>query len=331
MKRIILLVLASLTPAVDGDISAQQFTIERVSTVPLELGEEIVGEIADLTRDAEGNFYLPDWQQHAIWLVDAQGKLIRKIGQEGRGPGELTNPRSVALHDGKVYVLDNDNDRIAVFSSTGQHLSSFRIDVYLSSGMVINDDGHIVVSSVLGPSLFTVYDTDGSKLYEGGSREVEARPIGVVGGSYQLFQHISGTPSGDVLYSPVKRYEVLRLQRDGKDLATYSAEPPGYVPFFVSPTGGGIRSDNTTWSWVGRPLAVGDHVLIQRRKILEDDELRFRGDLFAHDSAIVQLGIELPFFFLYAKGQDLYTIDTSPVDTGADNPHIVIYRLVRGP
>lgn len=311
-------------------ISAQSYVIEKTQVIPLELGNEIVGQIADVAHDGDGTFYLPDWQQHTVWVVDIRGKLVHKIGQEGRGPGELTNPRSVALHDGKVFVLDNDNDRIAVFSSTGQHLSSFRIDVYLSSGMVINNDGHIVVSSVLGPSLFTVYDTNGSKLYDGGSREVEARPFGVVGGSYQLFQHISGTPNGEVLYSPVKRYEVLRMQWDGTVQETYSAEPPGYVPFFVTPSEGGIRLDNT-WSWIVRPLVVGDLVLIQRTKNLEDGEIRTRGDLFSYDGAIVQLGIELPFFFLCTEGQDLYAVDTSPVDTGEDNPHIVAYRLDRDP
>lgn len=319
---VLLLVIMAVTSA-----SAQSYEIEKTQVIPLELGDEIVGQIADIARDADGTFYLPDWQQHTIWVVDTPGKLILKIGKEGRGPGELTNPRSVALHDGRVFVLDNDNERIAVFSSTGQHLTSHRIDVYLSSGMLIDNDGHIVVSSVLGPSLFTVYDSNGAKLYDGGSREIEVRPLGVVGGSYQLFQHISSTPNGNVLYSPVKRYEVLRLHRDGTVLETYSAEPPGYVPFFVTPTEGGIRLDNT-WSWIGRPLAVGgDHVLIQRNKTLEDGETGFRGDLFSHDSAIVQLGIELPFFFLYADGQDLYAIDTSPVEEGELNPSIVVYRL----
>ena len=330
MKNIVLTLVFSLVSGFCVDVSAQGFTIEKDSEIPLELGDEIVGEIADLTRDAEGNFYLPDWQQHTVWVVGSQGRLIRKIGQAGRGPGELTNPRSVALHDGKVFVLDNDNDRIAVFSSTGQHLTSHRIDVYLSTGMLINDDGHIAVSSVQSPSLFTVYDTDGAKLYDGGSREVEARPVGVIGGSYQLFQHVSSTPNGDVLYSPVKRYEVLRLDWDGTVLATYSAEPSGYVPFSLTPDLGGI-SMSIYWSWIRRPLQLGDHVLVQRSLPVEGGEQRLRGDLFMEDGAVVQLGLELPFTFVYAEGRTLYAIDTAPVEEGEPNPHIVVYRLSSGP
>lgn len=329
MKYIVLTLLFYLVQTFSIEVSAQEFTIEKESEIPLDLGDEIVGEIADLARDTEGNFYLPDWQQHTIWVVDPQGRLIQKIGQAGRGPGELTNPRSVALHDGKVFVLDNDNDRISTFSISGQHLSSHRIDVYLSTGMLINADGHIAVSSVLAPSFFTVYDTDGAKLYDGGSREVEARPVGVIGGSYQLFQHVSSTPNGDVLYSPVKRYEVVRLDWDGSVLATYSAEPPGYVPFSVTPTGSGFGFG--PWSWVGRPLGVGDHVLIQRSKTSEDGVQWLHGDLFLKDGAVVQLGIELHFTFVYADEQALYAIDAAPVEEGEPNPHIVVYRLNSGP
>lgn len=330
MKSIVLTLLFGLVPAYCVDVSAQGFTIEKKTEIPLVLGDEIVGEIADLTRDAEGNFYLPDWQQHTVWVVDSQGRLIRTIGQAGRGPGELTNPRSVSLHDKKVYVLDNDNDRISAFSISGQHLTSHRIDVYLSTGMLINDEGHIVVSSVLAPSFFTVYDTDGAKLYDGGSREVEARPVGVIGGSYQLFQHISSTPNGDVLFSPVKRYEVSRLHWDGTVLATYSAEPTGYVPFSVTPHLGGA-SMSIYWSWIGRPLQVGDHVFVQRSIPVEGGESRMHGDLFTQDGNVLQLGIEIPFTFIYAEDRVLFGIDTAPVEEGEPNPHIVVYRLSGGP
>ena len=202
--------------------------------------------------------------------------------------------------------------------------------MYLSTGMLINDDGHIAVSSVLAPSFFTVYDTDGAKLYDGGSREAEARPVGVIGGSYQLFQHVSSTPNGDVLYSPVKRYEVVRLDWDGSVLATYSANPPGYVPFSVTPDQGGI-SMSIYWSWIGRPLQLGDHVFVQRSHPVEGGESRIHGDLFTQNSNVLQLGIETPYTFFYAEDRALYGIDTAPVEEGEPNPHIVVYRLSGGP
>ena len=327
MKRIVLAVLASLVPAFGGVVSAQTFTIEKVSEIPLELSDGIVGEIADLTRDVDGVFYLPDWQQHTIWVTDAKGSLIRKIGREGRGPGELANPLSVALLDDRVWVLDSGNNRIAEFTKDGMHLTSHRINMLMPSGMALREGGEIAVSSLVESSLFSVYDIDGAWQHEGTERDLSGMPPLPLGGA---FQHVILTPDGYILYSPVKRYEVMKLDWDGKVLATYSAEPPGYVPFFVTPTDRGIRVDNT-WSWIFRPLVIGDHILIQRRKRLDDGGFRLLGDLFTHDGAVVQLGIELPFIFVFSEDRALYAIDATPVEEGEPNPHIVVHRLSDGP
>ncbi len=323
MKRILLVLLAILVPAFEKDASAQNFTVEKVRVIPLELGDEIVGQISDLSQDADSNFYLSDWQQHTVWVTDPQGRLSRKIGREGRGPGDLTNPRSVALQDEKVYVLDDDNDRIGVFSPTGQHLDCHRIDVFMSTGMLIDDHGNFVLSTLWGPSLFTVYDTNGTKAYEGGSLEWSGRaPLVLMG----AFQHMSSTPDGYVLYSPIMRYEVMKLDRDGTLRTTYVAKPPGYIPLTITPQDGGIRVGGR-WSWIGRPLVVGDLVLVQRRGLLDEGRFRFRADLFTQDGEVVQQGIDIPFWFVFSMGNDLYGIDTSPVDEGEANPSIVVYRL----
>ena len=87
MKNIVLTFLFGLVPALSVDVFAQQFTVEKESEIPLNLGDEIAGEIADLIRDAEGNFYLPDWQQHTVWVVDPQGKLIRENRAARKGTG----------------------------------------------------------------------------------------------------------------------------------------------------------------------------------------------------------------------------------------------------
>lgn len=80
MKLLVILPIAILFPAWIMEATAQNYSVEKVREIPIDLGDEIVGEIADLTRDAEGNYYLPDWQQHTIWVTNPQGKLIRRIG-----------------------------------------------------------------------------------------------------------------------------------------------------------------------------------------------------------------------------------------------------------
>ena len=253
--------------------------------------------------------------------------MIRKIGQDGQGPGDLANPLSVALLNDRVLVLDSGNNRISVYTKEGTHLASHRINMLMPSGMTLREGGEIAVSSLVESSLFSVYDIDGSWKHEGTERDLSGMPPLPLGGA---FQHVTLTPDGYILYSPVKRYEVMKLDWDGEVLATYSAEPPGYVPFFATPTDRGIRVDNT-WSWIFRPLVVGDHILIQRRKRLDDGGFRLHGDLFTHDGAVVQIGIELPLIFVYSEDRALYAIDSTPVEEGEPNPHILIYSLSGGP
>ena len=325
MRFVLILLVASLLPTWITSASAQNYSVEKVREVPLDLGDEIAGEIADLTRDTEGNYYLPDWQQHTVWVTDPQGKLIRQIGREGSGPGELSRPQNVAVFDDRIVVLDKENLRIATFNLNGEHQASFRIDMPRPGNMVCGSEGRCAVSSLFGESLLTVYGSDGSKSHDMGSRPWPPDPpIPVmIGGS---FHHLALTPEGRILYSPVKTYEVLEMEWDGSIVATYKAEPPGYYPMVI--TSMESREDDINRaSMILRPLVVGEHVLVQRNRIGPENPGILHIDLFNRTGALVQMDIESPINFIYAEGDDLYAIDTTPVDEGELNPYIVVYRL----
>ncbi len=109
MRFAVIMLAIGLISTWTAPVSAQHYTIKKVREIPLDLGDEIVGLIADFTRDVEGNFYLPDWQQHTVWVTDPKGKLIRRIGQEGSGPGEMSRPQNVLGSGPTNRVLDKDN------------------------------------------------------------------------------------------------------------------------------------------------------------------------------------------------------------------------------
>lgn len=324
MRFAVILLAIGLISTWIAPASAQTYTIEKVREIPIDLGDEIVGEIADLTRDAEGNFYLPDWQQHTVWVTDAQGKLIRSIGQEGSGPGEMSRPQNVTVLDDRIVVLDKDNFRVATFDLNGAHQGSFRVDLFRPANMVCGRDGLVAVSTLEGESLFTVYDTNGIRYHEAGSRPwpPDGPPI-MFGGS---FQHTSSTPEGRVLYSSITTYEVFDIEWDGRIVTTYTAEPPGYLPMVIASMDFSGDEMNKT-SAVMRPLAVSDHVLIQRSRIGPENTGILHLDLFERDGTLVQMDIVSPINFIYAEGDDLYAIDINPVEEGELNPSIVVYQL----
>ncbi len=323
MRFVLILLIVSLLPAWITSASAQNYSVEKVREIPLDLGDEIAGEIADLTRDAEGNFYLPDWQQHTVWVTNPHGELIRRIGQEGSGPGELSRPQTAVVLQDRIVVLDKENIRVASFSLDGVHQATFRVDLIRTANMVCGRDGRIAVSTLDDESLFTVYDATGHKSHEAGSRPWPPSDYFMIGGS---FHHLALTPEGRILYSPVKSYEVLEMEWDGSIVATYKAEPPGYFPMVITSMES-MEDDINKASMILRPLVVGEHVLVQRQKLGPENIGIFYIDLFRRDGNLVQMDIESPINFIYAEGDDLYAIDTTPVDEGELNPYIVIYRL----
>ncbi len=304
-----------------GSFSAQTFSLEKVSGTPLILEDDIIGNIADMTKVENGHFYLADDRQHTIWVADLSGNVIQRIGQEGAGPGELSRPSSLAVDGDRVIVLDTGNNRISVFSTDGTYETDFRIDLITPpSGLTVGPEGQITVSTIRDEPRLTVYDTNGIVIREIGTDKPPFRPMRI------NFNHMSGSSGGQILYSPVNRYEVYRVDWDGTILNTYQAEPAGYSPLPTTPTQGRTRVTP-----IFRPLFANDHLLVQRAGITDNDEFKRFLDLFALDGNHVQLGIELPIMFHFSNGEDLYGIDTTSLDEGEDNPYIVMYRLNRGP
>ncbi|MCZ0939814.1 MAG: hypothetical protein OXJ55_14320 [Caldilineaceae bacterium] len=308
-------------------VSAQTIAIEKTGEIPLDLGDEIVGRIVDVTIDDTGRFFLADEQQHTIWFVERNGKLIRRIGQEGSGPDDLMNPSGTAFMNGTVFVLDAGNARISVFAEEGGILHNFRIDGR-AGGIVSDGNRYVAMKNPGDATLVTVYEIDGNEKAKWGDHSGDnwGLPLGR--------RYITTAPGGQVLTSNPMRYSVLRMDWNGNVLSRYHANPPGFG-VFEKPPGNNIMIDLPevlkTWTPMYRPLAVSGYVLAQWGKISIPDRSRFTtryfGDLFTMDGEPVQLAIELPMQFYAADGDLLYGIDTAPVDEGADNPYIVVFRL----
>ena len=323
MKHSVYIALACLILSSTGQSIAQTYTVEKLRDIPLLLDDDIVGSISDMVMDADGRFFLADDRQNTIWVAESSGTISRRLGREGAGPGELMRPGSVVVFEDKAVVLDTDNNRVSIFSKDGTYLSDFLIAPLLPpSGLMVSAGGQIAVSSVWDVPLFKVYDLTGTPVHEIGSLETGGKPIMPM---RLNFHHVSRTPGGRILYSPVKRYEVFRVDWDGTILNTYSADPDGYSPLPEVPRPGQI-----SFTPLFRPLYVNGHVLVQRMGKTKSGESNRYIDLFTVDGEAVQTGIELPMVFFFADGNELYGIDTSPVDEGEANPSIVVYRLAGG-
>ena len=73
-----------------------------------------------ITVDDKGLIYVAEHSAHRVVVINVDGTVVRTLGSQGNGQGQLSNPSGVTV-DGKGNVLvgDRSNKRIVVFRPDG--------------------------------------------------------------------------------------------------------------------------------------------------------------------------------------------------------------------
>ena len=75
---------------------------------------------AGVTVDAKGFLYVADRGNHRVVVIKIDGTVVRTLGSQGSGPGQLSYPRGVCVDgNGNVLVGDHFNKRVVVFHPDG--------------------------------------------------------------------------------------------------------------------------------------------------------------------------------------------------------------------
>ena len=117
-----------IAPGEDGDIyvaDAELGIVARINHSGKSIGVIGRGELrrpVGLVFDASTRqLYVADTHAHDIKVFDAEGRLLRTLGQHGEKPGEFNYPTYLALSKGELYVADTMNARVQVLDvETGQ-------------------------------------------------------------------------------------------------------------------------------------------------------------------------------------------------------------------
>ncbi|MGD8331901.1 MAG: 6-bladed beta-propeller, partial [Acidobacteriota bacterium] len=95
-----------------------------VETGPTEL---MFGTINFLTVGLDGTIYVADDQPDVVRTYDAEGNYLGDVGRAGQGPGEYTRINGLeVLPDGRLLTWDVSNQRVSIFSASGEYQGSFR-------------------------------------------------------------------------------------------------------------------------------------------------------------------------------------------------------------
>lgn len=141
--------------------------LEHVATIPVD--GTIIGSISDMDLLPNGNYAVLDDQANEILVFSPRGVLVRTIGREGEGPGEIKGAAELEVsEDGDLMIVDFGNMRITRWDSAGQLLGSTRLDALLGPSpgwphqLESNDAGIFLKTSQFRPNqpvrVFRLYE-----------------------------------------------------------------------------------------------------------------------------------------------------------------------------
>lgn len=183
---------------------------------------EVFGAVTDLAFNESGDLFVLDRQAAHVVVFDRMGAYLRTISRQGEGPGELTEPGSMALlADGRLAVFDRSRRGIQFFTQEGEYLESAPFDP--QRGM---------------PNFVRVWLPDGSIL-----TDIETRMTGSADGRMT----VSSGPVGGESERPIIRYGP-----DGSREVRYAAwDPP-------PPTGEGASTEGGSFQFTMSPVRAFD-------------------------------------------------------------------------
>jgi len=183
--------------AVAGAVRLDAQSVEADALMPL---AEVVlpSELgADGRRQAVGAFvrWIRNYKEGAdtdhgygntrIHRFDTKGQLCESFGEPGSGPGQFRIPHSTWVHtDGRIFVCDRENDRIQVFSPSGEFQTEW-LDVQRPQDIFIDKDERVYVGELVWragmtsfrngliaeerPARLSIFDINGNVLLRWGS------------------------------------------------------------------------------------------------------------------------------------------------------------------
>ncbi len=148
-KQVILSLIFSLSIFMTSQVFSEQIKL----SLDLEIKEPediIFNNLNDIATDSENNIYILDSKEKMIYLFNEEGKLLRKIGRPGQGPGEFEKPCSIYVdYKDFIYVLDVGNRRIEIFNSESNYIKSIRIIKFPTGSekrIIVDKSGNFYIS-----------------------------------------------------------------------------------------------------------------------------------------------------------------------------------------
>jgi hypothetical protein len=113
-------------------------------------GPTLFDQPTDIVVAPNGDLFVTDSHRNGknnrVVHLTKDGKFIKEWGRKGSGPGEFSEPHTIAMDSrGRLFVGDRENNRIQIFDQGGRFLDEWR-QFGRPSGIAITRDDTIYVA-----------------------------------------------------------------------------------------------------------------------------------------------------------------------------------------
>jgi len=146
----------SIVATVEGNvpISALRLVTAEMRIAPAMDDTSLFADVSAFVVDQLDRIWLYDVQSRRLFLFDADGNLVRRIGRQGSGPGEFASGNGLAvLPDTGIAVWDSQNARISFFTSAGDFRTSWPTPAGFSTsnGLLVDRAGTLYLKRPVTP------------------------------------------------------------------------------------------------------------------------------------------------------------------------------------
>lgn len=104
-----------------------------------------IGRVTALDVDSRGHILIADGSEQEIKILNPDGKLLRSIGRQGKGPGEFSALSDVVVaRNDSIYALDSNLQRISVFNPDGNFIRDLSVenDAGMPGRLLVPENDH---------------------------------------------------------------------------------------------------------------------------------------------------------------------------------------------
>jgi outer membrane protein assembly factor BamB len=111
----------------------------------------------------QGHYIVTDAKDCCLKIISSEREVVKKIGSEGHGPGEMSAPFYMALDEntGTIFVVDQGNQRISIYNNEGNFIRGIKTSLAVTNITVNGGRVYVSAPSEANGSLYVMYESSG--------------------------------------------------------------------------------------------------------------------------------------------------------------------------